>query len=59
MVQHWLPKLVQYLPGPNEFKNITIWLARFIAIKYHSADVKKLISKRTILKSINCQSLSF
>ncbi|KAL4107180.1 hypothetical protein QTP88_017563 [Uroleucon formosanum] len=52
-----LPKLVQYLSGSKEFKNITILLARVIAAKPHSADVERLISKSNILKSINRQSL--
>ncbi|KAL4122559.1 hypothetical protein QTP88_014865 [Uroleucon formosanum] len=52
-----LPKLVQYLSGSKEFKNITILLARVIAAKPHSADVERLISKSNILKSINHQSL--
>jgi len=52
-----LPKLVQYLSGSNEIKNITILLARVIAAKPHSANVGRLISKGNILKSINCQSL--
>jgi len=52
-----LPKLVQYLSGSDEFKNITILLARVIAAKPHSADVERLISKSNILKSINRQSL--
>ncbi|KAL5236954.1 hypothetical protein ACI65C_007170 [Semiaphis heraclei] len=52
-----LPKLVQYLSGSKEFKNITILLARVIAAKPHSADVERLISKSNILKSINRQCL--
>lgn len=52
-----LPKLVQYLSCSNEYKNITIILARVIAVKPHSADVERSISKSNILKSINRQSL--
>lgn len=52
-----LPKLVQYLSGSNEFKNISILLARVIATKPHSTDVGRIISKSNILKSINCQNL--
>ncbi|KAL4084422.1 hypothetical protein QTP88_028244 [Uroleucon formosanum] len=52
-----LPKLVRYLSGSKEFKNVTILLARVIAAKPHSADVERLISKSNILKSINRQSL--
>lgn len=37
-----LPKLLQYLS--NEFKNISILLARVIAAKPHSANVERLIS---------------
>jgi len=39
-----LPKILQYLSGSNEFKNISILLARVIAAKPHSADVERLIS---------------
>lgn len=52
-----LPKLLEYLSGSNEFKNISILLARVIAAKPHGADVEQLISKNNILKSINRQSL--
>jgi len=34
------PKLVQYLSGSNEFKNITILLAHVMAAKTHSTDVE-------------------
>jgi len=34
-------KLVQYLSGSNEFKNITILLARVIAAKTYSTDVER------------------
>jgi len=52
-----LPKLVQYLSGSNEFKNICNLLARVVAAKPHSADVERLISKSNKLKSINRQSM--
>lgn len=55
--QMLLPKLVQYLSGSNELKNITILLARVISAKPHSADVERLISKSNIFKSINRESL--
>lgn len=51
------PKLVQYLSGSNEFKNITILLAHVMAAKTHSTDVEWLIRKKNILKSINRQSM--
>jgi hypothetical protein len=35
-----LPKLEHSLSDSNEFKNITISLARFIAAKLHSSDVE-------------------
>jgi len=50
-----LPKLVQYLS--NEYKNISILLVYVIAAIHHSANVKQLISKINILKSINRQNL--
>jgi hypothetical protein len=46
-----LPKLVQYLNGSKELKNISILLARVLAAKLHSADVERLISKSNTLKS--------
>jgi len=48
---------LEYLSGSNEFKSISILLARFIAANPHSTDVERLISKSNILKSINRQSL--
>jgi len=54
-----LPKLVylNYLPGSNDFKIITVLLVHVIAAKPHNANIERLIGKRNILKSINCHNL--
>jgi hypothetical protein len=53
-----LPELVRFLASSDSYINVTTILARILAAKPHSADVERLISTSTTLKTIKRSSLS-
>jgi hypothetical protein len=53
-----LPELVLYLASSGSYRTATTVMARILAAKPHSADVERLISTSTTLKSIKRSSMS-
>lgn len=53
-----LSSLVRFLASSDEYTNVATAMARILAAKPHSADVERLISTSTALKSITRSSLS-